>query len=462
MKKNKGEGMNSDFGVIGLAVMGRNLALNIERNGFWVSVFNHTPDLTHAFLNGDGRGKKIVAAEDISKFVSSLKKPRRILMMIKAGKPVDSVMESLRPILEKGDIVIDGGNSHFKDTERRCHALEPLGIHFVGMGVSGGEEGALWGPSLMPGGSPQAYEKIEDVLDKISAKVDSGPCLSYIGRGGAGHFVKMVHNGIEYGDLQLIAECYDLLKKGMGLSNPQIAQVFRQWNRGVLKSYLVEITGRIVDFPDDQAPKGELIDQILDTAEQKGTGKWTLEAAIEEAVPVPTIWAAVDARILSGLKSQRREASALYSTIQKPTKYKPDKKFTDRIAQALYASKISAYAQGFALMAQADQNRSYGLRLSEIARIWKGGCIIRAKLLDGIRQAIQTHPVLPNLLLDPTFREELLSAYDAWREVVTFALVNAIPVPAMSASLAYFNTYVTERLPANLIQAQRDYFGAHT
>ena len=356
--------------------------------------------------------------------------------------------------------MIDGGNSLHTDTERRCQAAAAAGVHFVGMGVSGGEEGALWGPSLMPGGAEESWRSLEPVLKKIAATSDSGPCVAYMGRGGAGHFVKMVHNGIEYGDMQLISESYQLLKQGLGLSSRETAQVFTEWNAGPLQSYLIEITARIVDFPDgDGVP---LVDRILDKAGQKGTGRWTIEAALAEGVAIPTIAAAVDARALSSIKEERVKAAQAYPQLRRRSAAQPAAISAAKIASALYASKICSYAQGFALLGATGRSRNYGLNLSEIARIWKGGCIIRAKFLDTIRTAFGREPGLSNLLLDAGFATEMTGAYDAWREVLIFAYAQGIPVPAMGASFAYFNSYVSDKLPANLIQAQRDYFGAHT
>jgi len=454
--------MANQFGLIGLGVMGSNLARNIGRNGFSTSVYNYTPELTRAFMRDHGGEAAFTAFEDLPAFVQSLARPRRILIMIQAGEPVDSMLGALLPLLEKGDIVIDGGNSNFLDTERRVGVALGKGVHFVGMGISGGEEGALHGPSLMPGGSEEAYHLLEPILKKIAAKSDSGPCVAYMGKSGAGHYVKMVHNGIEYGDMQLIAEAYQMLKTGLGMPAREIAQIFTEWNKGPLKSYLIEITAKIVAFPDDGGGSGPLVDKILDRAGQKGTGKWTIASALEQAVAVPTMAAAVDARILSAAKSERTAAAKLYAPIKKTPKMKPYAGFTDKIAKALYASKICSYAQGFALLAAAGKDRGYGIRLGEVARIWKNGCIIRAEFLDLIRKAYDRKPDLANLTMDPDFAVELSGSYDAWREALIFSYVQNVPSPATAASFAYFSSYTTETLPANLIQAQRDYFGAHT
>jgi 6-phosphogluconate dehydrogenase len=449
------------FGVIGLAVMGENLALNIERNGFPVAVYNRTVEKTLDFVNGRAQGKNAVGARTIQEFVAALEKPRHILIMVKAGKPVDAVIEELRPHLEAGDILIDGGNSHYPDTERRFAQLEPTGLKFVGMGVSGGEEGALWGPSLMPGGDKGTYESLEPVLKTIAAKTDSGPCVTYCGARSAGHFVKMVHNGIEYGDMQLIAEAYDLMREGLKLSAPEVAEAFAQWNEGELKSFLIEITARIANFPDDQGSGKPLVDMILDRAGQKGTGKWTTAAALDLAVPIPTITAAVDARILSSLKPIRKLGARTYKLRRSPLRADKQKILT-QIRSALYASKICSYAQGFDLLRTASHEFKYGVQLGEIARIWKGGCIIRAVFLDRIRQAFERNPDLPNLLLDEDFAEEIRKRVDDWRDTVSLAIRLGMTTPAMAASLAYFDSFRRERLPANLIQSQRDFFGAHT
>ena len=451
------------FGVIGLEVMGRNIALNIERNGFPIAVYNRTYSKTEDFINRLAKGKKAKGAKTVQEFVQLLERPRRILIMVKAGAPVDAVIAELRPFLQEGDIVIDGGNSLFTDTERRVNELAGTGIKFFGMGVSGGEEGALWGPSLMPGGDQDAYRHLEPILKAIAAKTDDdGPCVTYIGSKGAGHFVKMVHNGIEYGDMQLIAEAYDLLKNIGGLDNHRLKQTFLQWNDSELKSFLIEITAKVIDFPDPENPSRSLIDMIQDQAGQKGTGKWTTQTALDLGIPIPTITAAVDARGISAIKDERVAASKFLSG-PKPSVMKGDVSgFVNDVRAALYCSKICSYAQGFAMIAAANKQFSYGMKLDEIARIWKAGCIIRAIFLDEIKKAFREHPTLNNLLMTNRFRDAIAQRQDAWRRVVTSAAQNGIGIPAFSASLAYYDSYRRERLPANLIQAQRDFFGAHT
>ncbi len=449
------------FGVIGLAVMGENLALNVERNGFPIAVYNRTGAKTDEFMANRAVGKNVVAAYSIEDFVKALARPRKILVMVQAGAPVDAVIKQLQPFLEKGDMIIDGGNSLYEDTERRTRELESTGLGFVGMGVSGGEEGALNGPSLMPGGTETAYKELEPILLKIAAQVDDGACVTYIGPGGAGHYVKMVHNGIEYGDMQLIAEAYDLLKSALGLNHQQIHEIFADWNTtDELNSFLIEITADIFKYidPDTQQP---LVELILDAAGQKGTGRWTVQSALELGVPIPTMIAAVNARITSSYKAERVAAS---QEITGPTgKYEGDvKAFISKIREALYCSKICSYAQGMALLSKASQEYNYNLNLSEMARIWKGGCIIRAGFLDKIKKAFNENPTLPNLLLAPEFKQKILDRQSAWREVLVVSNQLGIPVPAFSASLDYFDSYRRARLPQNLTQAQRDYFGAHT
>jgi 6-phosphogluconate dehydrogenase len=449
------------FGLIGLAVMGENLALNVERNGFPVSVYNRTAAVTEKFMETRAKGKNFTATYSIEEFVKSLARPRKILIMVKAGAPVDAVITQLKPFLEQGDMIIDGGNSFFEDTERRTKDLEAAGLGFVGMGVSGGEEGALNGPSLMPGGTQEAYAELQPIVTKIAAQVDDGPCVTYIGPGGAGHYVKMVHNGIEYGDMQLIAEAYDLLKNALGLDHQQLHEVFSEWNTTEeLNSFLIEITADIFKFidPDTNLP---LVDVIQDAAGQKGTGRWTVMSSLELAVPIPTMIAAVNARIMSFYKEDRVAAS---KELTGPTgKYEGDtKEFINKIRDALYCSKICSYAQGMALLSKASNDLNYNLALSEIARIWKGGCIIRAGFLDKIKTAFRDNENLPNLLLAPEFKQTILDRQDAWREVLIVAAKLGIPVPAFSASLDYFDSYRSARLPQNLTQAQRDYFGAHT
>jgi 6-phosphogluconate dehydrogenase len=449
------------FGLIGLAVMGENLALNVERNGFPISVYNRTAAVTQKFMETRAKGKNFHAAYSMEDFVKSLERPRKILIMVKAGAPVDAVIAQLKPLLEPGDMIIDGGNSLYKDTERRTKELEDANFGFVGMGVSGGEEGALNGPSLMPGGTETAYGELAPILTKIAAQVDDGACVTYIGPGGAGHYVKMVHNGIEYGDMQLIAEAYDLLKNTLGLDHQQLHEVFTEWNTtDELNSFLIEITADIFKFidPDTNLP---LVDVIQDAAGQKGTGRWTVESAFELAVPIPTMTAAVNARVVSFYKQERVAAS---KELTGPTgKYEGDTQdFINKIRDALYCSKICSYAQGMELLGKASKQLNYNLSLSECARIWKGGCIIRAGFLDKIKTAFMENPDLPNLLLAPEFKQTILDRQDAWREVLAVSTKLGIAVPAFSASLSYFDSYRRDRLPQNLTQAQRDYFGAHT
>lgn len=453
--------MGQQFGVIGLAVMGENLALNVESKGFPVSVYNRTSSKTEEFMQKRAQGKNVKAAYSLEEFVQSLERPRRILVMVKAGKPVDAVIEQLKPLLDKDDTIIDGGNSLFQDTERRTRDLEATGLGFVGMGVSGGEEGALYGPSMMPGGTSNSYKELEPILTKVAAQVDDGPCVTYIGPGGAGHYVKTVHNGIEYGDMQLIAEAYDLLKNTLGLNNQQLHEIFAEWNTtDELNSFLIEITADIFKKKDSEAD-GYLVDKIMDSAGQKGTGRWTVVGALELGVCIPTITAAVNGRIISGYKEERVAAS---KELTGPTaKFDGDTKdFINKIGDALYCSKICSYAQGMALLSAASKEYNYNLNLSEIARIWKGGCIIRAGFLNKIKDAFNQNPSLPNLLLAPEFKQSILDRQDAWREVLMTSNKLGIPVPAFSASLDYFDSYRRARLPQNVTQAQRDYFGAHT
>ncbi|RLC57261.1 MAG: phosphogluconate dehydrogenase (NADP(+)-dependent, decarboxylating) [Chloroflexota bacterium] len=449
-----------DFGLIGLAVMGQNLALNVERNGFSVAVYNRTAARTKEFMAERAVGKNIVAGYTIEEFVGLLKKPRKIMLMVKAGAPVDAVIEQLKPHLEPGDLLIDGGNSFFGDTERRAAELERRGILYIGTGVSGGEYGALDGPSIMPGGQKEAYALVEPIFKAIAARVDGDPCVTYIGPRGAGHYVKMVHNGIEYGDMQLIAESYDILSRGAGLSAAELHEVFAEWNQGELSSYLIEITADIFAKIDEETGK-PLVEVILDEAKQKGTGKWTSQNALDLGVPTPTINAAVESRIISSYKDERVAASAVLSG---PTaRYQGDRERLVRaVRAALYAAKICSYAQGFTLLRVASREYDYNLPLGDIARIWRGGCIIRARFLDKIRAAFERNPSLLNLLLDPDFAEAVQSRQDEWRFVVQTAVGLGIPCLAFSASLAYYDAYRSARLPANLTQAQRDYFGAHT
>jgi 6-phosphogluconate dehydrogenase len=450
------------FGIVGMGVMGHNLALNIERNGFPVAVYDLAWDKTEQFLAGPARGRNIRPARTPAELVALLARPRRILVMVNAGRPVDAVIDAFRPLLEGGDILIDGGNSLFTDTERRVAALADTGIKFFGMGVSGGEEGALHGPALMPGGDLDAYRHLEPIFTKIAARSDSGPCVTHCGARGAGHFVKMVHNGIEYGDMQLIAEAYDLLKNIGGLDNARLQQVFTQWNQGPdLKSYLIEITSKVINFIDKDTGK-PLVELILDQAGAKGTGKWTSQTALDLGVAIPTISAAVDARNLSGLRAERQAAAGQLRGPRPAVHMGDVAAFIEDVRGALYCSKVCSYAQGYALLRAADQAFKYGLNMVEISRIWKAGCIIRAAFLDEIMKAFTEEPALANLLMARRFQEAISTRQGSWRRMVAMAVANGIPTPAFSGSLAYYDAYRRPRLPANLIQAQRDFFGAHT
>ncbi len=451
----------ADIGVIGLGVMGHNLALNFERHGYRVALYNRTAEKTRSLLASAKPDQRLIGTYSLEEFCAHLERPRRILLMVQAGKPVDDMIAALQPLLEPGDILIDGGNSHFQDTERRHEALKDTGILYVGMGISGGEEGALWGPSLMPGGPYQAWESLAPMLRDIAAKAEDGePCVDYIGPRGAGHYVKMVHNGIEYADMQLIAETYHLLKHALGLSAYQLANIFEEWNQGELQSYLIQITAEVLRKRDDETGQ-PLVDMILDEAQQKGTGKWTSQNALDVGAAVPTISAAVDMRILSAFKHERIQASRILSG---PTKaYQGDPNHLISLAQqALYASKMIAYAQGMGLLRQASLEYGYDLKLDRLAAIWRAGCIIRARLLGDITAAYQSDPSLVNLLLAPAFRGTLTANHQALREVIKVGIDLGIPMMGMSTALAYYDAYRSERLPANLIQAQRDYFGAHT
>ncbi|MEJ2485886.1 MAG: decarboxylating NADP(+)-dependent phosphogluconate dehydrogenase [Anaerolineales bacterium] len=450
----------ADIGLIGLAVMGQNLVLNMDDHGFTVAVFNRTTSKVTKFLKNEAAGTKVIGTMSLEELVESLKRPRKVMLMVKAGDPVDIVIESLLPLLEPGDIIIDGGNSNFEDTNRRTRALEQKGFLFIGTGVSGGEEGARFGPSIMPGGSAEAWPHVKDILQSIAAKVADGtPCCDWVGPDGAGHYVKMVHNGIEYGDIQLIAESYHLLKSVLGLSYEEMSAVFAEWNQGVLDSYLIEITTNILAFKDDQGQP--LVEKILDTAGQKGTGRWTAINALNLGIPLTLIAEAVLARSLSALKEERVEASKLLSGPVE--EFQGDRKaFIDDIRQALYASKIVSYAQGYMMMRGAGQEFGWDLNYGGIALMWREGCIIRSAFLGKIEEAYRQDQNLSNLLLSPYFKNEVQQAQSAWRRVVAKAVLHGIPVPAMSSALAFYDGYRHERLPANLIQAQRDYFGAHT
>jgi 6-phosphogluconate dehydrogenase len=450
-----------DIGLIGLAVMGENLVLNMASKGFSVAAFNRTHEVTEKFAAGRAQGKTITPTRTLEEFVSALKRPRKAMIMVKAGAPVDSVISQLAPLMEQGDVIIDGGNSLFTDTQRRCKELESKGIHFVGMGVSGGEEGALKGPSLMPGGSRQSWDIIAPIFRKIAAQVDGEPCCRYMGPDGAGHYVKMVHNGIEYGDMQLICEAYAILKNVIGMDAAKLANTFTEWNKGELNSYLIEITADIFRKIDPETGK-PLVDVILDKAGQKGTGIWTLQSAIQQSVVISTINAAVEARVISSRKDERLAAAKI---LPQP----PPKKFdgnrvqlVDAVRHALYASKIVSYAQGMELLGAASGQYKWNLNFSDIATIWRGGCIIRAIFLNRIVEAYQRDPALHNLLFDRYFTGIIEKTQENWRVAVSEAIRDGVAVPAFSASLAYFDSYRQERLPSNLLQAQRDYFGAHT
>ena len=450
-----------DIGLIGLAVMGENLALNMESKGFSVAVFNRTTEVTEKFASGRAKGKNIQPTQTIQEFVAALTRPRKAMIMVKAGPPVDAVINQLAPLLEKGDVIIDGGNSLFTDTQRRGKELEDRGIHFVGCGVSGGEEGALKGPSLMPGGSRESWEIIAPIFRKIAAQVDGEPCCRYMGPDGAGHYVKMVHNGIEYGDIQLICEAYAILKDIAEMDAAQLAETFAEWNKGELDSYLIEITSQIFRKIDPETGK-PLVDVILDKAGQKGTGIWTLQSAIKQSVVISTINAAVEARVISSRKDERVAASKILPQ-PKARKFKGDRtRLVNAVRDALYASKIVSYAQGMELLGAASTEYKWNLNLSDIATIWRGGCIIRAKFLNRIVEAYQRDPALHNLLLDRYFTKIIRKTQRNWRVAVSTAIKHGVAVPAFSASLAYFDSYRQARLPANLLQAQRDFFGAHT
>ena len=450
-----------DIGIIGLAVMGENLALNMESKGFSVAVFNRTTEVTEKFASGRAKAKNIQSTRTMEEFVAALKKPRKAMIMVKAGAPVDAVISQLAPLVEKGDVIIDGGNSLFTDTQRRGKELEGRGIHFVGCGVSGGEEGALKGPSLMPGGSRESWEIIAPIFRKIAAQVDGEPCCRYMGPDGAGHYVKMVHNGIEYGDIQLICEAYAILKDIAEMDAAQLAETFAEWNKGELDSYLIEITSQIFRKIDPETGK-PLVDMILDKAGQKGTGIWTLQSAIKQSVVISTINAAVEARVISSRKEERVAASKILPQPRARKLRGNRARLVNAVRDALYASKIVSYAQGMELLRAASSEYKWNLNLSDIATIWRGGCIIRAKFLNRIVEAYRRDPALHNLLLDRYFTRILRKTQRNWRVAVSTAIKHGVAVPAFSASLAYFDSYRQARLPANLLQAQRDFFGAHT
>jgi 6-phosphogluconate dehydrogenase, decarboxylating len=451
----------SDIGLIGLAVMGENLVLNMESKGFRVSVFNRTTSVTEKFAAGRARGKNIVPTKTLEEFVQSLARPRKAQIMVKAGAPVDAVIEQLVPLLEPGDVIIDGGNSLWTDTQRREKALKEKGIHFFGVGVSGGEEGALKGPSIMPGGSREGWESLAPIYTKIAAVAEGEPCCRYMGPDGAGHYVKMVHNGIEYGDMQLICEAYAILKATINPSAEEFHQIFSTWNQGELDSFLIEITANIFTKKDPETGK-PLVDVILDKAGQKGTGKWTVGHATEMGVPLSVIGSAVEARILSSLKDER-VAAAKVLTGPSPAPYAGSREeLINAVRDALYASKIISYAQGMVQLGKASELYNWNLNFEDIASIWRGGCIIRARFLNRITEAYRKNPGLKNLVLDPFFSDILLRTQASWRKAVQTAIEYGVAVPAFSAALSYFDSYRTERLPANLLQAQRDYFGAHT
>lgn len=450
----------ADIGLAGLAVMGENLVLNMESKGFTVAVYNRTLEKVDNFVNGRGKDKNIIGTHSIEEFVKSLKSPRKVMLMVKAGKPVDDFIEMIIPHLEKGDIIIDGGNSHFPDTNRRTKYVGSKGLLYIGTGVSGGEEGALLGPSIMPGGSSAAWPHVKSIFQSIAAKVADGtPCCDWVGENGAGHFVKMVHNGIEYGDMQLICEAYQIMKDLVGMSHDEMHKVFKEWNEGELDSYLIEITRDIFDFKDEDGLP--LVEKILDTAGQKGTGKWTVLASLDTGAPLTLIGEAVYGRTLSAMKDERVEASKVLSG-PKP-KFEGDKSaFIEDLRKALYASKLVSYAQGYVLMRLAAQEYKWNLNNGGIALMWRGGCIIRSAFLGKIKEAFDKNPNLSNLLLEPFFKEKIETYQQAWRNVVSTAVLNGIWIPAFSSAVNYFDGFRNGRLPANLLQAQRDYFGAHT
>lgn len=451
----------SDIGLIGLAVMGENLVLNMESKGFRVSVYNRTVEKVDKFVQGRGKDKNIFGARSLEEFVSSLKSPRKVFLMVKAGQAVDDFIEKLIPVLDPGDVIIDGGNTHFPDTARRTAYVESKGLLYIGTGVSGGEEGALKGPSMMPGGSPAAWPLVKPIFQGICAKVENGqPCCDWVGEGGAGHFVKMVHNGIEYGDIQLICECYHIMKELLGMSNEEMHETFAEWNKGDLDSYLVEITRDILAKKDEDG--NYVLDYILDTAGQKGTGKWTAISALDAGVPLTLIGESVFARCLSAQKEERVAASKILQG-PAPAKFSGDRKaFLEDLRKALFAAKVVSYAQGYALMKAAAKEYGWNLNYGGIALMWRGGCIIRSVFLGKIKEAFDNNPDIANILLNPYFSGKLAEAQSGWRNVLAQAIVNGVPAPCLSAALEYYDGYRCERLPANLLQAQRDFFGAHT
>ncbi|KAN0045479.1 hypothetical protein ACTA71_005857 [Dictyostelium dimigraforme] len=458
----------SDIGLIGLAVMGENLVLNMESHGFTCSVYNRTTSKVDEFVQGRGKGKKFIGCHSLETLVQSLKTPRRVMLMVKAGEVVDHFIQLLLPLLEKGDIIIDGGNSLYTDSDRRTKDLDAKGILFVGTGVSGGEEGALQGPSIMPGGNPKAWEHVKPILQAISAKVQPGdqPCCDWVGDGGAGHYVKMVHNGIEYGDMQLISEAYFILKHYLGLNNDELQKTFAKWNTGDLNSYLIEITADIFSKKDEKDPNTYVVDTILDSAGQKGTGKWTAINALDIGIPLTLVAESVFARCVSSFKEERVKASTI---LVGPNPTEAFKKFTgdkeqviEAVRQALFASKLVSYAQGFTMMKAAAKEYKWNLNYGNIALLWRGGCIIRSTFLGEIKRAFEKDPQLDNLLTDCWFRDKLAAAQDGWRQVASISVLHGVPTPAFTSALSYYDSYRCAKLSANLVQAQRDYFGAHT
>jgi 6-phosphogluconate dehydrogenase len=454
------ESNSAAIGLIGLGVMGQNLALNIERNKYPIAIFDRHPEVAEAFTSQHG-GKQLFGANSPEEFVNLLQRPRKIILLVKAGDPVDWTINLIKPFLQKGDIIIDGGNSYFKDTNRREQQLKTEGLLMIGSGTSGGEKGALLGPSLMPGGDPDAYEQIRPIWEAIAAKVEDGPCVTYIGPEGSGHYVKMVHNGIEYGDMQLIAEAYDLLRNVLKLSATEMAEIFEKWNQGELESYLIEITAEILRVRDKETGR-PLVDLISDTAGQKGTGKWTSQVAQDLGIAIPTIEAALTGRNVSARKQERVAASKILHSPPPMDKKEDRDRLVDAIRDALYASKICSYAQGMSLIRAGSDEWKWNINLSEVARIWQGGCIIRARFLRRIKEAFARRPDLPNLMIDEEFSSRLAQAQANWRLVLTLAVQHGVPALAMASSLGYFDLYRTANLPLNLTQAQRDFFGSHT